>query len=315
MRSFKSVYACLLLVLTQTFGSLGLTSANVSAQAEQLVAVVIGEKSRDACEVQSRRSNDGNWGAQTIVGPPVACEGGLVAAFVMTQEEASQEVARTEITAESAELTEVSVIPLTGDAGSDEAAIRTEIEAIHAMFSPAVSTEDDDSLGFMAPRALEDFALNRSTPGASVLAAQCRNGNTNQERRRDTRFRSPGTQAVVLARIYYKRVSCAHWRITDVKMTLVRPPDQHWVWFRNFYYNRAWFGDRYGDREAGKQCSLLYEDQWTNFRPGWVIQAGGSAQFEAVDSNPWTPGVIPSCWSGAGTSFVSFKIFLPGGRS
>ena len=98
-------------------------------------------------------------------------------------------------------------------------------------------------------------------------------------------------------------------------MTLIEPPNHDRVWFRNFYYNLAWLGNGYGDREAGKQCLRLEEDEWTEFRPGWEIQAGGSAQIEAIDANPNAPGVVPSCWTGAGTSFLSFEIFLPGGRS
>lgn len=98
-------------------------------------------------------------------------------------------------------------------------------------------------------------------------------------------------------------------------MTLIEPPNHDRVWFRNFYYNLAWLGNGYGDREAGKQCLRLEEDKWTEFRPGWEIRAGGSAVIEAIDANPNAPGVVPSCFVGAGTSFVSFQIFLPGGRS
>lgn len=235
-----------------------------------------------------------------------------MSALITTQHEATQHVARTEVTAESEE---VSVVPLTGDPTADEASILAEMTAIHDSFSGGVSAEEEDSLGYLAPGALQSLPLARPAPSASVLAADCRTGSVGQLRRRDTRWRSPGTQAVAYASIYYKRVSCARWKITLVDMTLIRPPDRDRVWFRNFYYNRAWLGDHYGDREAGKQCWRLQEDVWTEFRPGWTIQAGGSAQIEVIDANPNAPGTVPSCWMGAGTSFNSYKIFLPGGRS
>lgn len=75
MLSRKMILACLSLAVLQMAAALSFM-AGASAQADQLVAVVIGEKNREACEVQSRISNDGNWGAQTLDGPPVACEGG-----------------------------------------------------------------------------------------------------------------------------------------------------------------------------------------------------------------------------------------------
>lgn len=100
-------------------------------------------------------------------------------------------------------------------------------------------------------------------------------------------------------------------------MTLTRPPSHDRVWFRNFYYNRALIqvgpAYIYGDRQAGKQCKVLSDSSWLNFRPGWEIQATGSYKVEGIDANPHTPATEDSCWIGTGTSFVSYWIFLPGG--
>lgn len=210
MRSRKTILACSSLAVLQVLAALGYVSASASAQADQLVAVVIGEKSREACEVQSRRS-DGNWGPQTLVGPPVACEGGVVSALITTQAEASHHVARTEVTAESEE---TSVVPLTGDPAVDEAAIMAEVASIHASFAGGVSVEEEASLGFMAPGALQNLPIALKAPSASVPAAKCKTGSVGQLRMRQTRWRSPGTQAVAYAAIYYKRISCARWKIT-----------------------------------------------------------------------------------------------------
>jgi hypothetical protein len=310
MASGKVILACSLLVVIQVFVALGFVTTRASAQSEQLVTVLIAENSREACEVQSRRSSDGNWGAQTIIGPPTACEGGVVSARITTQEGALQEVTRAELTAESEEVT---VVPLTGNAAMDEETVLAEMTAIHERFASGVAAEGEDPLGFMSPDALEALPLDRKLPGTTVLAAKCKSGSVSQWRRRDTRFRSLGTQAVVVAHVHYKRISCARWRITDVKMTLIQPPNHDRVWFRNFHYTKAWLGDRYGLGEAGKQCWELRLNEWSVFQPGWTMKAGGSAKIEGIDANPNTPGTVPSCWSGAGASFVSFWTFLPGG--
>ena len=61
------------LAFFQVFGAGALVGATASAQSERFVAVVIGEKGRDVCEVQYRVSDDDNWGPRTISGPPQAC--------------------------------------------------------------------------------------------------------------------------------------------------------------------------------------------------------------------------------------------------
>lgn len=321
MRSRKAILGYAALALVQVLGIHGFYVSNVAAQSDPFVAVIVGQWGMNVCEVQDRKSDDGNWGAQSLDGLPKACEGGRVVATIMTQEEANREVARIEARSATDGSEESSVIPLSGNAVADEAAIDAEMEAIHQMLEggsvaaldPADVAAQGQFLGFMAPEALENLPLGPQEPDTSILAAKCKDGKVGQQRRRDVRAGSPGASTTLLSEVTYKRISCARWKITSVKMTLTAPPSHHWVWFRNFYYTKAWNGSGYGKKEAGKQCRQVNYNQDTNFQPQWEIQAGGNVRVEGVDANPNLPGYGGSCWMGAGTSFVSHWIFLPGG--
>jgi hypothetical protein len=217
----RATFVLILLVVAQVLCSMLFTHIDAVAQSDQLVAVVVGEKSQDACEVRYRRSTDGdNWVAQSLTGPAEACQGGLVTAYIVTQSEASGEVAR----ATDAPSTEsVSLVSLTGDPDADEVAILDTMNSVHEILDPEVVAEEDP-LGYMSPETLKTLPLVDEAPAASVLAANCRTGNVGQQRRADVKFKSYNVGAVVQAYVYYKRISCARWKITDVKMTLIQPP-------------------------------------------------------------------------------------------
>ena len=237
-RSRKTMFALSLLIVLQGLGAAGFISANASAQAEPLVVVIVGEKNQDACEVQYRRSDDGNWGAQTLDGPPQACSGGIVTAYITTEEEALQEGAALQGVARNAaeaEAVEVRFVQLTGNDTDDQVAVEAEIDAIHELFAPDVPDEEealasDLTFAFMAPGALAsspvlaDSPMPRLSPAAAVLAADCRTGRVGQERRADFSWqqkRIGGHGVRMKAYLFYKRISCRRWRITDVQVTQI----------------------------------------------------------------------------------------------
>lgn len=208
MAKHKAALAlALLLIVVQALGVLYFTQDYVAAQSNQLVAVIVGEKSRDACEVQYRRSTDGdNWGAQSIAGPPEACQGGLVTAYIVAEEEASIQTARA---ADAPGAENVSVVRLTGDPAADEAAIFAEMNAIHEVLDPDGIAEEDP-LDCMSPGALATLPRTIEAPSTSILAAaDCKSGRVDQYRRADVKFKSYNVGAVVQAYVYYKRISCA----------------------------------------------------------------------------------------------------------
>jgi hypothetical protein len=152
MDSRKTRLALSSLVVVQVLAAISLITAGTSAQSEQLVAVLVAEKSRDVCEVQYRKKVDvDDWNA---TGSPEACQGGIVTTSIMAQEEVDSQV----VQAESSAATEsVRTIPLTGNEAEDEAAINAEVIAIHQSLDPGVTAANEDLLGFMAPDALATF--------------------------------------------------------------------------------------------------------------------------------------------------------------
>lgn len=115
MSVLRMFIACSSLVAVVAMPAIGFSIKVASAQSEPLVMVISGEKSRSACEVQDRRTNDDNWGAQSLEGPPVACEGGVVYAVITPQSEMVAAVSRAEVAAESAEASDVRVVPVPDD--------------------------------------------------------------------------------------------------------------------------------------------------------------------------------------------------------
>lgn len=215
----------------------------------------------------------------------------------------------------------VVVVPLTGDAEADEAAIEEAIAGLHA----SVDTGDSEGEGavqavgsryiraFMAPGALADDAAMQP----AILAADCKNGRIGQKRRADVKIdtrNDRGYGSLVQAIVKYKRVSCARWNITHVLMTPIIPVPNR-LWFRNFFYKAAWLSDGYGEREAGKQCRTLLYNETHDFQPDWLIRARDQALIELVDENPNAPGNGLSCIGGAGTSYTSGLFYLRGGVS
>lgn len=201
--------ACSSLVAVVAMPAIGFSIKVASAQSEPLVMVISGEKSRSACEVQDRRTNDDNWGAQSLEGPPVACEGGVVYAVITPQSEMVAAVSRAEVAAESAEASDVRVVPVPDDPEAIAATFLEQANAIHESFAGGATTEEVGAVGFMESDALEGSARTRDEPQASILAADCRTGAVGQQRRRDTRFSSKGARTTVIVHVTYKRISCA----------------------------------------------------------------------------------------------------------
>jgi hypothetical protein len=85
MSSRRTMLAASSLIVLQVLGTVGVVTSNVSAQADQLVAVIVGENNQDACEVQYRKSNNDQWGEDSRGGPPQACTGGIVTAYIATE--------------------------------------------------------------------------------------------------------------------------------------------------------------------------------------------------------------------------------------
>jgi hypothetical protein len=211
-----------LLVGIQVLSILPIIPQDTSAQASNEVMVPIGEKSREACEMQDRRSDDDSWGGQTIEGLWAPCDGGLVTAYRTTQE-LSQNVERG-LSSTGGE--EVRIVPLTGDAEEDAEAVHAEIAAIHEMFDP-----EANALDFMAPGTLEGLYLADSAPSTSVLAAECHNGQkVGTWRRKDIHMKAPGPKTVIHGYVKYKRISCKLWKIKELRLWMNNPPSKR-VWF------------------------------------------------------------------------------------
>lgn len=167
--------------------------------------VVIGEKGRDVCDVQYRRSDDESWGGQSIEGPPEACQGGLVYAYPATQQEANSEIVRAE-SSPAAEI--VRLVPLTGSGTTDEAAIQAEISALHEEFDPDGVGGEGDALGFMAPGTMENTLIAHNAP-EPVSFATCQKGRIGQWRRADATIKVKSANTTVNAYVIYKRISCS----------------------------------------------------------------------------------------------------------
>lgn len=171
------------------------------------------------------------------MGPPEACEGGVVYAYRTTRGEASDEIARSGGSSKTAQ-----TVPITGNDSADEAAVQAEMESIHEQFDP---NEPDGTL---------------------ALQASCNNGqDVGTWRRADFKIRAHGVRTRVEGNVYYRRISCAKWRISSVEMTPSRQPRNN-LWFRNFFYRSAIY-----DMQAGKQCWLMPDNETTVFNPNWVI--------------------------------------------
>jgi hypothetical protein len=313
MRSPKAILGYAALALLQVLGILGFITSNAAAQSEPGAVLLQVIVDRDYCEVQYRKSDSDNWGAQTLEGPPVPCSGGATYGSYMPLAQANREAAafRSSSTSYS------TVVPLTGNADADWASVEAAAMALHESVdtgSPdlAYTSAQDGFLGYSAPGLLQE----RLQSADNILAAQCRNGDVGQRRRADATIKTfnetGGTRVQVV--VVYKRTSCARWTITKVTMTPLAPFSEPRTWFRNFYYRGgAWNGSGYGNREAGKQCrTISYGDPYT-FEPGWQIQARHSAMVELIDENLVFPGNGMSCFLGAGTSYSSGWFGLSGG--
>lgn len=282
---------------------------------------MVFEKSLDACEIQYREQVSLDSPEYTPYGPPEPCQGGLVTVDITAQTEANAQVARVSRTSASAA---VNVVSLTGDSATDEAAIVAQMATIHAAHSgnspPLKHKHKHDKKqthrsSFMSPEALETLVLEQNKPAISLAPKKqkqnCKSGPEIGTRRDASgTIKADGAGARVKFTILYKRSSCVRWRVTDVQMDTVQAkPLTNVLWFRNFYYNA---GGEYW--EAGKQCWEIKDNKVVNFRPGWDVVPNGGAQIELVDQHPHPlfGGVDRSCWGGAGTSYVSLWVALPG---
>lgn len=173
------------LVAVQLVVSSSYLGGGASAQSEQGAIVFRVYTGRDVCEVQYRRSDDDNWGPQTLDGPPVACSGGMVHGEFMSLAEANAEVAKSSATSSSAG--EI-IVPLSGNETEDDAAITAAVQNLH----DSVETADPEAesevvsigslgLGYLSPDALSDEQWMRP----SILAAECNSGRVGQKRRAD----------------------------------------------------------------------------------------------------------------------------------
>jgi hypothetical protein len=157
---------------------------------------------------------------------------------------------------------------------------------------------------------------------AAAATSDCTSGRVGQERRADFRWwqrRIGGHGVRIHAYLFYKRISCRQWRITDVQVQQI-DDYQLSIWLHDIEYTKAWYpGSRiYANRVSDPfPCIKLHQDSWINYRPSWEIQAGGYAQIESVDTNPNSPPPhwFWSCDQGEGTSATSVETLLPGGVS
>lgn len=326
----KTAVTLVTLLLAQMVGALALVNAPVSAQATDLVAVLSLYTGIDDCSVQYRRSTDGNWGANTIQGPPVACQGGLIVAEVMSQEQANQEMADAAGaggTVEAASSTdgadEVRIIQLSGDQAADEAAIQAEIVSIHESVAPDSFPEEEESafsfnttLGFMGAEAVHEAFPTRSAPPVAPLTAQCRQGRINQERRADFAWNQTKARVTVKAYLYYKRVSCSKWKLMRIESKLLPNTYSRRIWLRHIELTKYWYPNVSGFERyiVDLGCKELSENRWETVSPSNVLFQGNSnAQIESIDTNPNSPSTWWSCEQGAGTSATSLWTYLPGG--
>ena len=167
VRSRKTAIAVVALLCVQFYGILAVGTGRASAETTNLVAVLSLYTSQDDCSVQYRRSTDGHWGEDTVIGPPVACQGGLVVTELMSQEEANQEVAsasaargtEAQISA-SLGTAEVRIVQLSGDDAVDEAAIDAEVLSLHESVAPeGIPRRKNRPL--LATRVLPTWGLKR----------------------------------------------------------------------------------------------------------------------------------------------------------
>lgn len=296
---------------------------DVKAQQPGLVAIVSLYYGEEFCSVQIRTILDG----KDRFGPTMPCPGGLVVTEIVSQGEVSQAVA--DIEASSAlqngdsggdGATQVRTIQLSGDGSADSSAIEQATNDLHgdAAAASGISPEDLDvpeAPAFMAPGALGEFVPANSDPSALPAAAGCSDGRVNQEKRAGITWNHDRIGVTLRSNVWYKRVSCANWKITEIETKLLATNYPRRIWMKDFEYSKAWSASqsRYVHTVFDLGCTRVYEGQWTTIRPGQLIQGGGEFQLESIDTNPRAPSTQVSCWWEEGTSAVSDWTYLPGG--
>lgn len=320
MHTRRLAAALLSLISLQIVGSLSFIASDVRAQSNELVAVMSLYTGRDVCEVQFRKSDNDQWGEESREGPPIACPGGIVVTEILTQEEANQIASASEDGLMSGpnagtDPVEVRVVVLSGDASADDEAIQGEISNLHETAAAESGSLPVDQAQFMAPEVLDAFLPTQPELGAAALAADCRQGRVGQERRADFAWNQKRIGVTVKAYLYYKRVSCANWKIRRIESRLLANNYPLRIWLRDVEYTKIWSAaqSRYVQDSYWLDCPEVFEGRWTTVSPSILIQANGNAQIESIDTNPHTPSRDASCKWGAGTSATSVWTYLPGG--
>jgi hypothetical protein len=310
--------AVAILFLAQVIGAF--VAVNASAQGNQQVIILIGDKGRHVCEVVYSRSNHRDGRDAIDESGPEACQGGHVYAYQTTQAQVPEqkELARARaLSAGSSSALVVRVVPLTGDGSADIVAVQDEITAIHELFAPEEDSDDlalssDFVLGYMAPGALQDEQLMRPAPSTAVLAADCKRGRVGQFKQAKAYIEAFHSYAKVRTRVFYERITCNAWKIYRVETQLVSPSD-HRLWFNSFEYQRVnqipGLGFSRGYWDAG--CGEVKTGSPTSTNPNWKIRAGALANVELIDDEFGDGG---RC-TGFGNSYSSDGFTLKGGKS
>jgi hypothetical protein len=241
MRSHSIALAVSTIIASQL---LSFVAIHAHAQGSHEIMMLIGRKGRDVCEVWSEKSDDGNWGGQAQESAPVACEGGLVTAIRTTQSESAQALAAfharqvtlslSSVVAQAEVVEEVRYVPLSGNAQLDVEAVQNEIVSIHEMFAAQdqEAAMTSSSYAFMSPVSI-GVLLDEPVTHALPLAADCEQGPEKQQRKVHTKWYSDSARADLRAYITYKRLTCKHWRIKEVRVRVLQPPyndEKLWLW-------------------------------------------------------------------------------------
>lgn len=313
----------------QAFGSVGLVAPDVMAQRDRLVAVLSLYTGRDVCTVQMFGSNDGWGGNNTVEGPIKACPGGIVVTEIMNQRDAAQAVADSEAPSAGRgagsngnRAIAVRTVELQGDASVDEEAVQEETSDLHELAAAASGSSSEDfagspAPGYMAPGARGEFLPARSVgvAPAPARAASCRDGNTNQVRRAGIHWNHDAIGVTIRANVWYERVSCANWKITEIEAKLLPTNYPRRIWLKDFEYTKVWSAAQSRDlhQVIDLNCRRVHVGKWTEVRPKTLIQGNGTLQMESIDTNPNAPTEQVSCQWAEGTSAVSLWIYLEGG--
>lgn len=220
-RKFKSI-----IMITDGQGNVTQTASNpedfnrdcVNAGDPPLVGLVFGSNSIDDCAVTTEVLTDPNAEFTDFDDPasesnPEPCEGGVVTSLVTPQPDADWVLTVAGVEDglptpraggyPNAQLARI--IPLGTNDSQNAAAILAQEEAIQSLFEPGDSEE---------PATLEVNAAQSEGP--------CQRGDPNERRIRTFSYKNKEFGNIkIKSRVYYKRVSCPVWQITDVRTALV----------------------------------------------------------------------------------------------